>query len=166
MEELLENLICLFLEKMPELKVIDEDYGQLEMLDDDTRDTYPLTFPALLIEAPQTEWSNVLGLHQKGLATIRTRLIIDCYDDTHARSGTVEKIRERDAMRRQIHEHLQGYRIGSDSSLIRTGSRFFTWNHGIKVYEQTYTIEVTELISPKTVEIPPGQLKVRIVPRF
>lgn len=124
MEELLENLICLFLNEMPELKVIDEDFGQLEMIDDDTRDTYPLTFPALLIEAPQTEWSNVLGLHQKGLATIRTRLIIDWYDDTHACSGTVEKIREREAMRKKVHEFLQGHRIGTDSSLIRTGSRF------------------------------------------
>lgn len=166
MEELLENLICLFLDEMPELKVIDEDFGQLEMIDDDTRDTYPLTFPALLIEAPQTEWSNVLGLHQKGLATIRARLIIDCYDDTHARSETVEKIREREAMRKKVHELLQGHRIGTDSSLIRTGSRFFTWNHGIKVYEQTYTIEVTELIPLKTKEIPPGQLKVKIVPKF
>ena len=140
MEEIIENLICLFLEKMPELKVIDEDYGQLEMIDDDTRDTYPLTFPALLIEAPQAEWSNVLGLHQKGLATVRTRLIIDCYDDTHARSGTVEKIREREAMRKKV--------------------------HGIKVYEQTYTVEVTELIPEKKKEIPPGQLKVKIIPRF
>lgn len=61
---------------------------------------------------------------------------------------------------------MQGHRIGTDGALIRTESRFYTWNHGIKVYEQTYTAELTELINSEMVEIPPGQLKVKIIPKF
>ena len=48
-----------------------------------------------------------------------------------------------------------------DSALIRTSSRFYTFNHGIKVYEATYTLEVTELIEPDAV-VPD---KVRLVIR-
>ena len=146
MEKLLQDLINLFGQLMPELRTVDEDYGQLEMLNQENRDTYPLTFPAVLIDAPDVQWSNIQGLSQKGLATIRVRLILDCYDDTHYGSTTTPLIADRAAMRRQVHELMQGHRVEGGSPLIRSGSRFFTWDHGIKVYEQTYTCEVTEVI--------------------
>lgn len=153
MEKLLQDLINLFGRVMPELSTIDEDYGQLEMIDQQDRDTYPLTYPALLIDAPDAQWSNIAGLSQKGIATIRVRLILDCYDDTHHGSGTTDKIAERAEMRKKVHKFLQGYRVDEKSTLIRTTSRFFTWNHGIKVYEQTYTCVVTEMIDPPSESI-------------
>lgn len=153
MENLLEYLINYFGEKMPELSTIDEDYGQLEMIDQQNRDTYPLTYPAVLIDAPDVVWSNIAGLSQKGDATIRVKLIIDCYDDTHYGSTTTDRISQRAAMRRKVHKLLQGYRVNNETTLIRTNSRFYTWNHGIKVYEQTYTGVVTELIEKETVKV-------------
>lgn len=150
MEQLLESLINLLGENMPELSFIDEDYGQLEMINQENRDTYPLTFPAVLIDAPDVIWSNIAGLSQKGTCTIRAKLIIDCYDDTHHGSGTTELIAERAALRAKLHRLLQGYRIEGVTELIRTSSRFYTWDHGIKVYEQTYTGIVTELLEPQT----------------
>ena len=150
MEKLLQDLIKLFGHQMPELSTIDEDYGQLEMIDQQDRDTYPLTYPALLLDAPDTVWTNIHGLSQKGTATIRARLIIDCYDDTHFGSHTVCKIAGRAAMREKVHKLLQGYRLEHDGALIRTSSRFYTWNHGIKVYEQVYTGVVTEMIEMPT----------------
>lgn len=146
MEKLLESLIALFGQQMPELCTVDEDYGQLDMINQENRDSYPLTFPAVLIDAPDVVWSNVAGLSQKGEATIRVKLLIDCYDDTHYGSTTTSRIAERAAMRSQVHRLLQGYRVGDETQLIRTSSRFYTWDHGIKVYEQTYTGTVTELI--------------------
>lgn len=150
MEQLLESLISLFGVEMPELCTVDEDYGQLEMLNQENRDTYPLTFPAVLIDAPDVMWSNIAGLSQKGLATIRVKLIIDCYDDTHYGSTTTSRISKRAAMVAKVHKLLQGYRVDETTELIRTNSRFYTWDHGIKVYEQTYTGTVTELIEPET----------------
>ena len=150
MEKLLESLIELFGEEMPELRTVDEDYGQLEMINQQNRDTYPLLFPAVLIDAPDIIWSNIEGLSQKGTATIRAKLIIDCYDDTHYGSTTTDLIAERAALRRKVHKLLQGYRIEGVTQLIRSGSRFYTWDHGIKVYEQTYTGVVTELLEPET----------------
>ena len=150
MEHLLQALIERFGAQMPELCTVDEDYGQLEMINQENRDTYPLTFPAVLIDAPDVMWSNIGGLSQKGDATIRVKLIIDCYDDTHYGSNTTELIAGRAAMRRKVHELLQGYRIDGETTLIRANSRFYTWDHGIKVYEQTYTGVVTELLEPET----------------
>lgn len=151
MERLLESLINLFGQQMPVLCTIDEDYGQLEMLNQEGRDTYPLTFPAILIDAPDVVWSNIGGLSQKGEATIRVKLIIDCYDDTHHGSGTTDLIAERAALRAKVHKLLQGYRVEGVTQLIRTNSRFYTWDHGIKVYEQTYTGVVTEILKPETI---------------
>ena len=75
MESILEDLVRHVGDNMPELKVVDEDYGQLEFIDQESRDTYPLTFPAVLIDAPDVSWSNIRGLSQKGLATVRARLV-------------------------------------------------------------------------------------------
>lgn len=161
MESILEDLVRHVGDNMPELKVVDEDYGQLEFIDQESRDTYPLTFPAVLIDAPDVSWSNIRGLSQKGLATVRARLVIDCYDDTHYTSGTTGRIADREKLRRKLHLLLQGHRVEPDSALIRTSSRFYTFNHGIKVYEAIYTLEVTELIEPNTV-VPD---KVRLVIR-
>ena len=155
MEHLLESLIDLFGKQMPELRTVDEDYGQLEMINQENRDTYPLTFPAVLIDAPDVSWSNIAGLSQKGIATVRVKLIIDCYDDTHYGSHTVNKIACRAEMRQKVHKLLQGYRLEGDGTLIRTSSRFYTWNHGIKVYEQVYTGVVTEMIEMPTTTAEP-----------
>ena len=153
MEQLLLDLINLLSTEMPELVTVDEDYGQLEMINREDRSTYPLLFPAVLVDAPDVGWSNIGGLSQKGDATVRARLIIDCYDDTHFGSGTTDRIAERAAMRKKVHKLLQGYRVDDESTLIRTNSRFYTWNHGIKVYEQTYTCVVTELLEPETTPV-------------
>lgn len=152
MECLLEELIRHIHNNMPELEVVDEDYGQLEMLQQEQQDTYPLTFPAVLIETPSTEWTNTGELQQKGVASVRIRLIIDCYDDTHSSSGTTYKIAERDKKRHQLHTLLQGY-VVKDSRLARQSSRFYTGVHGIKVYEATYTCVISEDVEKETISL-------------
>ena len=151
MECILEDLVNLIGNAMPDLEVVDEDYGQLEALDQESKNMYPLTFPAVLIDAANVEWSNIGGLNQKGTATVKVKLIIDCYDDTHHNSGTTHLIARREEKRRELHKLLQGYRIAEESPLMRTNSRFYTANHGIKVYESTYTCTVSEMIEPETV---------------
>ncbi len=140
------KLVAHINEQMPELSMVDEDYGQLENLEDDNRDMYPITFPAVLVENTETEWSNLSGRSQKGDALFRVRLIIDCYDDTHAECGTQYAVEEREDMRSRLHTILQGFRPVDDGVLIRKRSKFFTWYHGIKVYEMTYACVVTETI--------------------
>lgn len=159
MESLLVNLINKIASELPWARTVDEDYGQLEALDDENIDMYPLTFPAILIDLPGTEWSDAGDLSQRGVCEVRVRLAIDCYDDTHAGSQTIDRIMQREEKRKALHALLQGYRVSSEGSLIRTRSKFFTFNHGIKVYEATYTCATSETtreratIAKKTISV-------------
>ena len=146
MELLLYHLINHIKGSMPSLSLVDEDYGQLEAIDKEDVDTYPVTFPCVLIDIPETEWSNLSGKSQKGKAKVNVRLVIDCYDDTHYGSGTEEKTLERAEMVKELHKILQGYRPDEDGELIREKSRFYTWSHGIKVYEMLYSVAATDII--------------------
>lgn len=149
MEQVFNAIAERLQENLPELSFIDEDYGQLEALDND-RDMYPLTFPAVLINMPSTEWQCIQGNSQKGVMTVQVRLCLDCYDDTHITSEPSAKIEERMQMVHSLHTLLQGFRPSDDGELIRTSSRFYTANHGIKVYETTYTLSVTDIITETT----------------
>ena len=159
MESLLVNLTGKIASELPWVRTVDEDYGQLEALDDENIDMYPLTFPAILIDLPGTEWSDAGDLSQRGVCEVRVRLAIDCYDDTHAGSQTTDRIMQREEKRKALHALLQGYRVSSEGSLIRTRSKFFTFNHGIKVYEATYTCATSETtreratIAKKTISV-------------
>ena len=159
MESLLVNLTGKIAGELPWVRTVDEDYGQLEALDDENIDMYPLTFPAVLIDLPGTEWSDAGDLSQRGVCEVRVRLAIDCYDDTHAGSQTTDRIMQREEKRKALHALLQGYRVSSEGALIRTRSKFFTFNHGIKVYEATYTCATSETtreratIAKKTISV-------------
>lgn len=164
MEDILADLVN-FIGRSMELGTVDEDYGQLEMLDREDGDSYPLAFPAVLVDAPDASWSNLAGRSQTGTVTVRVRLLVDCYDDTHRGSGTTELMACRDALRRRLHALLQGHRICGSSPMSRSASRFYTANHGIKVYESTYTLEVREFLEePHTVtQAPIVKIKAGII---
>lgn len=164
MEDILADLVNLIGRSM-ELGTVDEDYGQLEMLDQEGRDSYPLVFPAVLVDAPDASWSNLAGRSQTGTVTVRVRLLADCYDDTHRGSGTTDLIARRDAARRRLHALLQGHSICGSSPMSRTASRFYTANHGIKVYESTYMLQVREFLEePHTVtQAPTVKIKAGII---
>lgn len=166
MEQILYHLISHIKENMPSLSMVDEDYGQLEAIDNNNVDMYPITFPAVLVDAPTTEWGNIAGKSQLGKTQVTVRLIIDCYDDHHYGSETMEKILQRTEMVAELHRILQCHRPTGGGELIRERSKFYTWNHGIKVYESTYTIAVEEIIqetetvpAPRKVSLSVGFLK-------
>ena len=150
MESLLLPIINHISQSFPEIPYVDEDYGQLEAIDNDNVDTYPVVFPCVLINTDSVDWSSLSAKSQKGNAHICVRLCIDCYDDTHFASGTTEKIKERSELVHSLHAALQTYRPLSVGALIRTKSKFYTWSHGIKVYELYYDIDVDDIITPST----------------
>lgn len=164
MELLLYHLIDHIKKEMPELSLVDEDYGQLEAIDKVDMDTYPVTFPCVLIDNPETDWENLAGKSQKGKAKIGVRLVMDCYDDTHYGSGTMEAILERSEMVDRLHHSMQCFRPVEDGELIREKSKFYTWSHGIKVYEMLYSVSVKDIVqetikaaAPKKIVISAGK---------
>lgn len=126
--------------QMPELSLIDEDYGQLEAVEDG----YPVTFPCVLISNVETSWSNQGANVQKGTAEIAVRLAIDCYHDTHYTSGTAHYVQQRLAMNQKLYLALQGFMKGRRevSPLVRTQSRNYSLPRAIKIYETTFQFDV------------------------
>lgn len=138
MEQIFLSILKQIEEYMPQLSLIDEDYGQLET----TEDTYPVTFPCVLLSNIDCNWKDLGNGAQKGECTITARLIIDCYDDTHIGSNTEDRIVERLQMANQLYKALQCFRCDKNMGpLYRIKSRDFTIAHGIKVYEQIYSFE-------------------------
>lgn len=123
---------------------VDEDFGQLE----DQEGNYPIVYPCILMTAPEISWRNLCGNNaqvQMGSMQLIVSLCIDCYHDTHYNSTTSERIAERQALSTRISKLLQGYMpLGCHTPLVRTYSRSYTKEGGIKVYEQTYTAELIE----------------------
>lgn len=162
MESLLYQLINHIKENMPSLSLVDEDYGQLEAIDKENMQTYPVTFPCVLIDMPETEWSNLSGKSQKGKTKVNVRLVIDCYDDTHYGSGTMEAMQDRTEMVSDLHKFLQCFRPDGDGELIREKSRFYTWSHGIKVYEMLYSVSVTDIIQETVRAAAPHRVSISV----
>ena len=127
------------------ISVIDEDSGQLEaMLNGE--DTYPITFPAVLIAFGDTEWKSFSGRGpQRGSGTVIVRTAFDCYDDTHRGAGQDSYATGRMAKVHEIHLAIQGQPSAvSGRPLNRVRSRTVTLPGRIKVYEQEYTFTTEE----------------------
>lgn len=145
------------------ISTVDEDTGQLEALADEGRDGYPLTFPAVLINIDSIDWSNMAEGGQIGQANIRVRLLIDCYDDMHAGSGLEgqKKAGERQALVHYLHALLNGFRPLGLEGLTRSRSAYSPGLHNIKVYDQFYTLTITETTHLRTTTAAP-KMKLRV----
>lgn len=140
MEKIFTEIMERIASQMPQLSLIDEDYGQLQT----DEDTYPVTFPCVLIGNINTDWNNVGGNVQKGASTIVIKLAVDCYHDTSYGSGTAHHISERLAMNQKLYLALQGFLKDrrAVSSLVRTNSVNYSLPGGIKVYQTTFKFSV------------------------
>lgn len=148
MEELFLLIQKNIAENVPELSVIDEDYGQLENLLDQNEDMYPLTYPCALIVMPVIDWKTLEhedDEEQEGAAVFTVRVGIDCYNDTHHSSGTSEMIRERLSLVKKVHRAVRMTVLGDyEEKPRRTSTRTINYPGGIKVYETSYSIPIIE----------------------
>lgn len=141
MEEVFITLMEQIAAEMPELSLIDEDYGQLESGAEE--DHYPVTFPCVLIGNTESDWTDHGYGVQDSETAVTVRLAIDCYDDTHYTSGTYEKSRERWQMANRLYAALQCLQCAPQASpLERRKSRDYALPGGIKVYEFTFSFSL------------------------
>lgn len=160
----MEHILTSIIEKLEAnavalgLSMVDEEYGQVDIIDDGSRETYPVTFPAVFVDFQGVQWESLGRRMQKGTATVAVNVYVDCYDDTHAYSTTIGKASERMALVRSVTELLQGWEPdGASGQLIRTGAAASTGNHGIKLYQTTFTVPVYETFESS------GEAEVRTV---
>lgn len=143
MEELFNDIQRHIAENLPALSLVDENFGQLQT----DEDTYPVTFPCVLIDAPAVEWENLNNRAQRGQCTLTVTLVIDCYDDTHYGSRTEGKIAERQRLASELNGllHLQKPQ-GATGPMMRKKSRNYNLPGGVKAYEMVYEVMVIESI--------------------
>lgn len=125
---------------------IDEDYGQVEMMLNDDEDHYPITSPSCFISVDNMSFKSFAGAAarvQQCEITITVKLLIDCYDDTHYKSGTADKIKERMQKMHELHSAIQGFKIG-EGVLDRISGRYQTLAHGLKLYQYSYVLRQVE----------------------
>lgn len=138
MEEIFIAIMEQIAREMPELSLIDEDYGQLEMGADE--DHYPVTFPCVLIGNTDSSWNDLGYGAQNSESTVTVRLAIDCYHDTSYASGTYGKARGRQQLANKLYKALQGLECSEDASpLVREKSRDYALPGYIKVFEMTFS---------------------------
>ena len=140
MEDLFNLIQTAVAEGMPFLTLVDEDYGQLQT----DEDTYPVTFPCVLITMEDIKWETITEDYQRGTTQIVIRLCIDCYDDTHYTSGTADKVADRIRMFKELHEIVRKLEPMNALPLERMSSRWFSLPGAIKVYESTYETIIEE----------------------
>lgn len=138
-----DDLLCLLLRRisdnMPEVCRIDEDYGQLES----EEDTYPVTFPCVLVGNVGVDWEDIGAGVQKGRGRFTVRLAFDCYDDTHVGSGTEDKVMERKRLNRKLYISLHGYRPHREMGPVkRVKSQDYSRPGGIKVYDTDFSFTI------------------------
>lgn len=145
MEQLFNDLQQQIAGKMgSDISLIDEDCGQLEALING-EDQYPVTFPCVLISAPQAEWNSLSGTAQSGKLSITVRLAFDCYQDTHYGSGQEQYAAQRLQQAALLNSYIHGWKFdGCIRGMVRKVSRQYSMPAGIKVYEIMYETTVME----------------------
>lgn len=162
MESLFLSIQKQLADNLPELSLIDEDYGQLNL--ESAEDTYPVTFPCALINVGETAWKSLAGKSQSGTAEVTIKLAIDCYDDTHYTADMspelqqlfLEKAVNRMQMARKLHLCLQNFKPvlpeliapfdAQIKPLQRTSSATYSMPHRIKVYQFTYSASMFDFV--------------------
>lgn len=126
------------------VSLIDEDYGQLETLQNGG-EQYPVTFPCVLASMPAVEWRSLKTGAQPGTLTLTVRLAFDCYADTAPESTREQAAAGRMMLSRKLDGCIHGWTFeGCARAMLRRRTRCYSMPRGIKVYEHTYETEVEE----------------------
>ncbi len=136
METIIKSIEDKLRAQVPELKWIDQDFGQLEM------EHPPLNFPCALIDVPQVQWENTTRLEQQGVATVNIRVAFRVYDRSNTQAPTTlrERAAAHFAVLKKINLCLHGVEDteANYSSLIRTQTQ-----RGKTIDPRVYTLSYT-----------------------
>lgn len=143
MEELYLQIAERLDQKVNGLLVIDEDTGQL--IEDG--DAYPVVFPCALIDVSTVDWAVDNSRRVRGTAAITVKHAFDCTEDTHFASRKYQQfsgLKQRNSQHRQLLRALHGWKPGDTTPLILTQSRQYTLFGRIKVYEETFSMRLSD----------------------
>lgn len=128
--------------EVPEISYIDQDLGQLGQTGEHERP--PLSYPAVLIDFPNSDFSEISSGAQLGAVPISFQLIFAPYSQTwhKAPKPVIMKGLEYLQTEQKLHKCLQKWNLDYFSPLIRTNVKSQNNNDiGLRVRNLTYTTQ-------------------------
>ncbi|MBO4233888.1 hypothetical protein FO675_06170 [Riemerella anatipestifer] len=128
--------------EVPEIRYIDQNLGQLGQISDE--DSPPLSYPAVLIDFPDTSFSNLSSNIQLGNASISFVLVFETHSQTWHQSPKDIRINGLSylTIEQKLHKALQGFASDYFAPLSRKSVRSQNNNDvGLRVRELTYSTE-------------------------
>jgi hypothetical protein len=125
---------------IPQLKYVDEDWGQLDYYSPN----FPVKWPCALVDIQSATWDNLLKKVQHGLVQVSVKIadIKISNSSTKAPAGQRTKANSFFTLTQTVFKALHTW-SGSDdySGLIRTAERRIKRDDGVKVYELIFTTQ-------------------------
>jgi len=104
-------------DKVPAIKWIDQDFGQLEQFEYRPA----VSFPCVLIDFPMANYTNIAELSQMGDITVQLRLGFAPFSKSHV--GAPDDVRDKAieyyAIEQLVHEAVQGFQTDYTMPLMR-----------------------------------------------
>jgi hypothetical protein len=132
-------------EKEPNLKYLDEDYGQLSYY----QENVPVKFPCALLELQQTSWKNQSQKAQDGVLNISIRVADLKLSNTNYKAPTTQKTKAAAIwiVIENIHKALHGWRPLANpefGTLTRISTSRVKRDDGIREFELVYSSLCTD----------------------
>lgn len=128
--------------ELPEIKYIDQDLGQLGQVSPEERP--PISYPAILIDFPNSDYSNLSGGAQLGAVPISFQLIFAPFSQTWQNAPDLVKKKGLEYLEteQKLHKALQNWSLDYFSPLVRVSVKSQNNNDiGLRVRHLIYSTE-------------------------
>lgn len=121
---------------VPEVKFIDLDSGQLDMM----AESYPFSFPAVFIDFPDIDWKDMSKGVQNGTVLVNVRIAQRVIEDTHSLAPATSVSTAIEKLKTKSKIHLSINRLSGEhfNRLVRTRTGTEKRSDGLKVWNITY----------------------------
>ena len=129
--------------KVPALKNVDEDWGQL----DNYSPNFPTKWPCALIDVLDVQWSNIGKKIQMGLAQVRVKIADLRLSNSSKAAPAGQKANSNSfyTLTQQVYTALHGWSGASHySAFIRLSERRVQRDDGVKEHWMIFTIEIKD----------------------
>ena len=126
--------------EVPVIQFIDQDLGQLGQVDANGRP--PLAYPAVLIDFPNSDYSELGGSAQLGMVPITFQLVFDNYSATWHKAPLKDRMKGLEYLdiEQKLHNALNGWSEEYFTNLTRTNVKSQNNNDiGLRVRQLTFT---------------------------
>ena len=147
MDILFKSIATRLEQEVPELRWIDWEQGQIDM---NLEKTYPLQFPAVLIDFTNINWSSIKHGVQDGEVTVLIKVVFDIYEDLNNHAPDRDMALSRLELLKKIHKALHnfageilpdnnnGFEDSHFNRLERTSTSSERRDDGLKVINMLY----------------------------